>query len=176
MIFVWELRHASCVEHRTSYERPESVPTPPLRLGPSFYFLISGLRLKWPPDFGPSVRCEGSCSVAPMEQGMTKSHMKFNATFKAKITLEARARRFSSWQCGHACIRTRSTYGRSRFSTMSRASSRAGRADRTRDGEALHQDRPADCRTGFPGQLARAMIALGQIRQNLSPTKPCVVG
>jgi transposase len=102
-----------------------------------------------------------------MEQEMTKSRKKFDAAFKAKIALEAlredatvpelakrrgvHPNQIYTWKkqvrdnvASLFCAR-RGRFGRER-----------GRA---RDGQALHQDRPADGRTGFLGQEARAMSA-----------------
>jgi hypothetical protein len=63
---------------------------------------------------------------------MTKSPKKFDATFKAKIGVEALREDATvpNWRSGTGCIRTRFMPGRSRFSTMRRACSREGRAVR----------------------------------------------
>ena len=67
---------------------------------------------------------------------MTKSRKKFDATFKAKVALEAlqRNRRFRSWPSAMVCIRTRFIRGRSRCWTMSRVFSR-GASGASVDGE-----------------------------------------
>src|SRR5208283_3764244 len=105
----------------------------------------------------------------PMERGMTKSRKKFDATFKAKIALEAlredatgsgpgeAARGASepdlcleeagSRQCGEPVRPRGERFGGWRGGT------------RARDGQALRQDRPTDGRTGFLGQEARALSA-----------------
>ena len=100
---------------------------------------------------------------------MTKSRKKFDAAFRAKIALEALredatvpelAKRHGVASERDLCLeeagsRQRREPVRARGERFGRWRGRA----RTRDGEALRQDRPTDGRTGFLRQEARSMSA-----------------